>query len=225
MQMGGFQASRGQRQAQRSSLASRGWTEPGDPAAPGHSDWRKVAHDPGRSQKAHFPYHFIKRQELDLRAPLVISEEMLSIVDKPYQEWLSEPITYLDVTRWERSVYWPQLPPARSRDERLVPLDFNPFAWQPNGDAAPYPDGPDDYLEGLAGARGPGATVGVNGELRASFCARMRIGDQIATVTRIRGYQIRRGSGGPLLLTDVERQWHRQDGHRVKLEANIVVRW
>jgi hypothetical protein len=159
---------------------------------------------------------------------LAISSAMRDLVGRPYRQLVSEPITLTEVTRWSRMVCWPDDPitPLGGADQHVpVPCDFNPFAWYPHAMTVPDPEQPDSFIEGLAGVVGPGATVGVNGELVVTYGVPMQLGDRISTASSVTEYRSRAGGPGHLLLTDVETVWRNQRHELVKHELNTVVRW
>lgn len=168
----------------------------------------------------------------------LISENMLSIVGKPYQRMRSFPISASDIRRWAMATYFPEEPPRHYWDEEVAadtpagslvaPRDFNPFAWiiqDPPGPQRGQPPSYDDLIEGQFGIAGPGLSQMLNGGIEIEYGARMRPGDVIDSVSRVNRYDQKGGSRGPLLLTFLEVVWTNQDGTMVRNAMRTTVRY
>lgn len=156
-----------------------------------------------------------------------VTKEMKAWIGKDFNRRVSPPISQSDIRKWAIAVYWPETPPRLYWDEEyaketkfggiVAPEDFNPFAWPVQRPAA---------TEGPPGPTAPGLRPqGLNGGGTARYYARMRPGDVITAVSRVKEYNERPGRFGRMLFTVTETRWTNQRGELVKVYEGIGIRY
>jgi hypothetical protein len=163
---------------------------------------------------------------------------MLAIVNKPYSQQISYPVSASDIRKWAVAVYYPQQPPARYVDRRVVengdlvaPLDFNPFGWGAATTIAATTDPAYQATSSLElemnlGVVPPDVRHAINGGVSATYSGiRMRPGDVVTSVSRIGSYSERKGRLGTMLITDVAHTWTNQRGAEIKTYQMTLIRY
>jgi hypothetical protein len=147
-----------------------------------------------------------------------ITAEMRDAVGREITRFTSHPISRSDIRKWLISVYWPEHPPQLSTDTQgniLAPEEFNPFAWSvAEGTGSWHRVGHDP--EGYLRIERPRVRATVNGSVEVEYGARMRSGDVITAISRLRDYEEREGRMGRLLFRTTEEVWTNQDDEFVK---------
>ena len=167
-----------------------------------------------------------------------VSAAMSAAVGGQLARQVSFPGSESDIRRWAIAVYYPREPPrlfwdagyARStrHGSIVAPEDFNPFAWMAAERAEPaaaLPGGALDYPERLLGIQGPGLAHQLNGGVRVEYGTRMRPGDVITSVSRLKGYSERAGRLGLMLFTVTEDAWANDSGDLVKRTRSTLIRY
>jgi hypothetical protein len=169
----------------------------------------------------------------DAVAAEIISDEMRALEGKALHGRTSYPISASDIRKWAIAVYHPQPPPAKyigvgaaGGDAALTaPEEFNPFAWATPGSKPKPMDVSAGYLEKAAGIRPPDLNFVVNGGSVVTYGVPMREGDVITATVSLKGYTVKQGKRGPLLITETQDRWTNQRGEMVKETIVSIVRY
>jgi hypothetical protein len=163
----------------------------------------------------------------------LISDEMRALEGTVLRTRTSYPIAASDIRKWAIAVYHPEPPPQRyggagaagGEAPLMAPEEFNPFAWSTPG-AKPKPaDVSAGFLEKAAGIKPPPLNFIVNGGSIVTYGVPMREGDAITTTHSLKGYTVKQGKRGPLLITETQDRWTNQRGEMVKETTSSVVRY
>jgi hypothetical protein len=169
----------------------------------------------------------------EVAADTLISPEMRALEGKVLRTRSSYPISASDIRRWALAVYYPEAPPAKyvgagaagGEAPLEAPEEFNPFAWATPGAKAGPPDVSAGFLERGAGVEPPPLKFIVNGGSVCEYGAPMREGDVITTEFSIKGYTVKQGKKGPLLISETQDRWTNQRGEMVKTTVMTLVRY
>jgi hypothetical protein len=163
----------------------------------------------------------------------LVTDEMRAMIGRVLQSRTSYPISAADIRKWAIAVYYPEEPPAKflgpgaagGGEPLIAPEEFNPFAW--GGPEGPPKDVVYDagWLERRAGVTPPDVKVVLNGGSDCEYGAPMREGDVIRAASTLKGYTVKRGKAGPLLITQSQDQWTNQRGEVVKTTVSAILRY
>src|SRR5262245_26033022 len=171
----------------------------------------------------------------------MLTDEMLSLVDRPMHEATSYPIGVNDIRRWAIAVYYPDVPPREFWDEEyaattrwrgiVAPEEFNPFAWATQDPLLSAPreqGGPGrwGHFESVFGLEPPPYRAVLQSRVIATYSPiRMRPGDTIRSVDRISEYFEREGKMGPQLYTTIAVDYFHQKEEWIKRRDTVFVRY
>jgi hypothetical protein len=166
-------------------------------------------------------------------ADTLISDEMRGLEGKVLRSRSSYPISGSDIRRWALAVYYPEAPPSKfigagaagGEAPLTAPEDFNPFSWATPGSKPSPPDVSAGFLEKGAGITPPPLKFIVNGGSVVEYGAPMVEGDVITTSFSIKGYTVKQGKKGPLLISETQDRWTNQKGEMVKTTIMTLVRY
>ena len=166
-------------------------------------------------------------------ADAIISDEMRALTGKVLSSRTSYPISASDIRKWAIAVYHPEPPPSKyigvgaagGEAPLEAPQEFSPFAWGTPG-AKPKPaDVSANFLENAAGIKPPPMKFMVNGGAVVEYGVPMREGDVITAANIHKGYTVKQGKKGPLLITETEDRWTNQKGEVVRKTHQTLVRY
>lgn len=166
-------------------------------------------------------------------ADALISDDMRAIEGRVLRSRTSYPISASDIRKWAIAVYYPEAPPekfigsgAAGGEEPLVaPEEFNPFAWATPGARAAPADVSAGFIENGAGITPPPLKFIVNGGSVFEYGVPMREGDVITNEFSVKGYTVKQGKRGPLLVTETQDRWTNQRGEHVRSTLMTLVRY
>jgi len=163
----------------------------------------------------------------------IINDEMRAAQGRVLSSRSSYPISASDIRKWAIAVYHPEPPPAKyigsgaagGEAPLVAPEEFNPFAWATPG-AKPKPaDVSANFLENQMGITPPPMQFMVNGGSVCEYGAPMCEGDVISTNYSLKGYTVKQGKKGPLLITEMQDRWTNQNGEVVRTTTITLVRY
>jgi hypothetical protein len=169
----------------------------------------------------------------DVADDQIISAEMRAAEGRVLSSRSSYPISASDIRKWAIAVYHPEPPPSKyigagaagGEAALVAPQEFNPFAWATPG-AKPKPsDVSANFLENQMGIAPPPMKFMVNGGSVCEYGAPMREGDVITTAYSLKGYTLKQGKKGPLLITETQDRWTNQKGETVRTTTLTLVRY
>lgn len=166
-------------------------------------------------------------------ADSLISDEMRGVLGKTLRRRSSYPVSASDIRKWALAVYYPEAPPERfigagaagAEAPLVAPEEFNPFAWATPGGQQKEADVSAGFLEKQAGIAPPPLQFMVNGGSVCEYGVPMVEGDVISTEFSIKGYTVKQGKRGPLLITETQDRWTNQRGEVVKTNVMTLVRY
>lgn len=166
----------------------------------------------------------------------LISDEMRRSLGHEIGRRRSFPIDRSDIRRWAVAVYYPTDPPPIFWDEThpstvanggiVAPEEFNPFAWMSAEGPRPQTNAEGWGPEHTIGIAAPPTSFLLNGGVSATYTGvRMRPGDVIESVTRLKDYRERPGRLGQMLFTITEDVWTNQRGEQVRATETTIIRY
>lgn len=167
------------------------------------------------------------------RSATLISDEMRAIEGRVLRSRTSYPISASDIRKWAIAAYYPEAPPAKfigagaagGEVPLTAPEEFNPFAWATPGTRPGPADVSAGFLESSAGITPPPLEFIVNGGSVFEYGAPMREGDVISNEFSVKGYTVKQGKRGPLLITETQDRWTNQKGEHVRSILMTLVRY
>lgn len=164
----------------------------------------------------------------------LITDQMHAALGTQLGRQVSYPVSASDIRRWAKAIYWPEPPPEKylavDSADLVAPEDLNPFAWAVLfSDASPAAGTgkahDPDRTEKSIGIDGPGLRNQLNGGLKITYGAPMRVGDTITSVRTLAGYSEREGRLGNMLFTITADTWTNQDKDVVKRTEMTLIRY
>lgn len=171
----------------------------------------------------------------------LITDEMRGLIGREFGKQVSYPVERNDIRRWAIAIYYPELPPKHYIDEdeakklfgaMVAPEDFNPFGWvsadpglrEPSGDGEGKFDY--DFVEHQFGVEGPGSAANLNSGLEVEYGVRIKPGDVITKISRIKDYVEKDSSKfGKMLFTYIESEATNQNGEMVTRTVQLGIRY
>ncbi len=167
----------------------------------------------------------------------LITDGMRSAVGSVMRKTVSYPVAISDIRKWAIAVYYPKDPPRLFWDEEfakttihggvVAPEEFNPFAWITAEPSLAEPKvSQTAFSEEELGIDPPYFKAILLAEINEQYGAvRIRPGDIITSVVRIKEYFEREGKMGHMLYTTLSNVWCNQADEWVRTTESVFVRY